>query len=365
MEKDISKILILLSTIMATGLIILYSASYIAAYKYPFPSPDYYFKRQLSAILIGTLLMIFTSFFNYKKHESYTGIYYVLTILALLSVFFSHGVMGSHRWISLGPFSFQSSEFAKIFLIIYLSSYVSRQEEGRMRTFVGGVFEPLVKLSPIYLLVFLEPDLSTTTLLIVLTLFILYVMGARLYHILSIFGLGGLLVWGAYVGGFLHSYQKERLSSFLSLLTTGHTNYQLSMALSAISHGGIIGNGPAGGVYKFYMPVQFSDFIFATFGEEFGLLGISLLLLLYYLLIREIIHVALKIEDDMFARTYITGFGLLVAFQILLNAGVSLGVLPVTGVTLPFVSYGGSSIVSLMGGMGVIINIAYSAEREG
>jgi cell division protein FtsW len=360
MQKDVSKILIFLSTVIVMGLIILYSASYIAAYRYPFPQPDYYFKRQLSALFIGILVMIFTSFFDYKKHESYTGIYYILTVIALISVFFSHDVMGSHRWISLGPFSFQSSEFAKIFVIIYLSSYIYRQEEGRIRTFVGGVLEPLVKLSPIYILVFFEPDLSTTILLILLTLFILYVAGARLYHILSIFALGGLFTWVAYVGGFLHSYQKERLSSFLNLLSTGQTNYQASMALSAISHGGIAGTGPAGGVYKFYMPVQFSDFIFATFGEEFGLLGISVLLLLYYLLIREIIHLALKIEDDAFAKNYITGFGLLIAFQILLNAGVSLGIFPVTGVTLPFVSYGGSSIVSLMGGMGVILNIAYS-----
>ena len=345
---------------MALGLIILYSASYIAAYRYPFPPPDYYFKRQLSAIFLGTLLMVFTSFFNYKKHESYTGVYYVITIMALISVFFSHGVMGSHRWISIGPFSFQSSEFAKIFLLIYLSSYVYREGEERIRTFSGGVLEPLVKLSPIYVLVFLEPDLSTTVFLITLTLLVLYIAGARLYHVLTVFAFGGFSVWLAYITGFLHTYQKERISSFLSLLTTGQSNYQTSMALSAISHGGMVGTGPGGGIYKFYMPVQFSDFIFATFGEEFGLLGISLLLLLYYLLVREIIHIALKIEDDEFARTYITGFGLLIAFQILLNAGVSLGILPVTGVTLPFVSYGGSSIVSLMGGLGVILNIAYS-----
>ncbi len=360
MQRDVAKLLIYLSTVIVIGLIVLYSASYIAAYRYPFPPPDFYFKRQISALFLGILFMIFTSFFNYKKHEAYTGIYYILTLIALIAVFFSHGVMGSHRWISLGPFSFQSSEFAKIFLIIYLSSYVYRNDEEHIRTFVGGILEPLLKLSPIYVLVFLEPDLSTTSLLLLLTLSILYVAGARLYHILSIFALGGLLIWGAYAGGLLHSYQRARLSSFLTLLSTGKTNYQASMALSAISHGGIAGTGPAGGIYKFYMPVQFSDFIFATFGEEFGLLGISVLLLLYYLLIRELIHVALKIEDDAFAKTYITGFGLLIAFQILLNAGVSLGIFPVTGVTLPFVSYGGSSLVSLLGGMGVIVNIAYS-----
>ncbi len=360
MQRETYRILLLLSTVLTVGLIVLYSASYIAAYRYPFPPPDYYFKRQVSALLLGIVLMVFTSLFDYRKHESYTGIYYIMTLFALTAVFFSSGAMGSHRWISVGPFSFQSSEFAKIFLIIYISAYVQRAGEERMRTFIGGVVEPLLKLSPIYLLVFFEPDLSTTVLLVTLTLLLLYIAGARLYHVLSIFAAGGLMAWAAYVGGFLHSYQKERLASFFSFLSTGHTNYQSMMALSAISHGGFTGTGPGGGIYKFYMPVQFSDFIFATFGEEFGLLGISLLLFLYYLLVREIIHVALKIDDDPFARMYVTGFALLIAFQILLNAGVSLGILPVTGVTLPFVSYGGSSMVSLMGGMGVVVNIAYA-----
>ncbi len=358
MQKSVAKILVFLSVIMVIGLVALYSASYIAAYKYPFPPPDYYFKRQISAIIVGSILMLFTALFDYKKHESYTGIYYLITIFLLVTVFFSHDVMGSYRWISIGFFSFQSSEFAKIFLLIYLASYVQRKRKG-IRTFVGGVLEPLIKLSPIYLLVFFEPDLSTTIFLLLLTLTVLYIAGARLYHVLSMFGIGVFIVLGAYESGLLHVYQKDRLASFLTFLTTGHAGYQSSMALSAISHGGLIGRGPGGGIYKFYMPVQFSDFIFATFGEEFGLLGISILLFLYYLLVREIIHVALKL-DDMFAKVYITGYGFLIAFQILLNAGVSLGILPVTGVTLPFVSYGGSSIVSLMGGLGVVINIAYS-----
>ena len=358
MQKSVAKILIFLSVITVIGLVALYSASYIATYKYPFPPPDYYFKRQISAIIVGAVLMLFTVLFNYKKHESYTGIYYLITIFLLMAVFFSHGVMGSHRWISIGSFSFQSSEFAKIFVLIYLASYVQREEDD-IRTLVGGILEPLLKLSPIYLLVFFEPDLSTTIFLIVLTLTVLYISGARLFHVFVVLGLGALTLFGAYSSGLLHSYQKDRLTSFLTFLTTGHASYQSSMALSAINNGGLVGTGPGGGIYKFYMPVQFSDFIFATFGEEFGLLGISILLFLYYLLVREIIHVALKL-DDMFAKVYITGYGFLIAFQILLNAGVSLGILPVTGVTLPFVSYGGSSIVSLMGGLGVVINIAYS-----
>ncbi len=360
MQKEMYRILTLLSIVVTVGLVVLYSTSYIAAYRYPFPPPDYYFKRQISALGVGFFLMLFTALFDYRKHESYTGVYYILTILSLIAVFFSAGAMGSHRWISVGPFSFQSSEFAKIFLIIYISSYVQRSGEEKIRTFSGGVLEPLFKLLPVYLLVFFEPDLSTTLLLVSLTLLLLYIAGARLYHVLGVFAFGAFLAWGAYVGGFLHSYQKARLASFLTFLSTGHTNYQSAMALSAISHGGFLGTGPGGGIYKFYMPVQFSDFIFATFGEEFGLLGISLLLFLYYLLVREIVHVALKIDNDPFARMYVTGFALLIAFQILLNAGVSLGILPVTGVTLPFVSYGGSSMISLMGGMGVVLNIAYA-----
>ncbi len=360
MERSIAKILILLSVITVIGLVALYSASYIATYKYPFPPPNYYFERQISAIVIGAILMLFTSLFDYKKHESYTGIYYIITVLMLIAVFFSHGVFGSHRWVSFGPLSFQSSEFAKIFLLVYLASYVYR-EKGEISTFSKGVLEPLLKLTPIYVLVLVEPDLSTTAFLVILTLTILYVSGAKIYHILSILGIGALAVFGVYKLDLLHAYQTNRLASFLSFLTTGHASYQSSMALSAINHGGLFGTGPGGGIYKFYIPVQFSDFIFATFGEEFGLLGMTILLFLYYLLVREIVHIALKI-DDIYAKVYIVGYAFMIAFQILLNAGVSLGIVPVTGVTLPFVSYGGSSIVSLMAGLGVVINIAYSSK---
>lgn len=360
MDRSIAKILVLLSVITVIGLVALYSASYIATYKYPFPPPNYYFERQISAIVVGGILMLLTSFFDYRKHESYTGIYYIITILALLAVFFSHGVLGSHRWVSLGPLSLQSSEFAKIFLLIYLASYIYR-ENGEISTFGKGVIEPLLKLSPIYILVLVEPDLSTTAFLVILTLTILYVSGARLYHILSIFGIGVFAVFGAYKLELLHTYQIDRLTSFFLFLTTGHTNYQASMALSAINHGGFLGTGPGGGIYKFYMPVQFSDFIFAVFGEEFGLLGITILLFLYYMLVREIVHIGLRV-NDIYAKVYIVGYAFMIAFQILLNAGVSLGIIPVTGVTLPFVSYGGSSIVSLMAGLGVVINIAYSSK---
>ncbi len=358
MEKSVAKILILLSAISAIGLVTLYSASYIMTYRYPFPPPDYYLMRQITSMVIGVVLMIVLSFFDYRKHESYTGLYYILTVLLLVAVFMTHGTLGSHRWIDLGPFTLQSSEIAKIFLLLYLASYVSR-ENGEISSFGKGLLEPLLKLSPIYLLVFLEPDFGTTLLLVALTLVVLYISGTKLYHVLSLVGVGVFGVLGAYKLNLLHSYQAGRITSFFHFLMTGQSSYQSMMALSAINHGGFFGTGPGGALYKFYMPVQFSDFIFAVFGEEFGILGMMILLFLYYMLVREIVHVAFKVED-LFAKVYITGFGFLVAFQVLLNTGVSLGILPVTGVTLPFVSYGGSSVISLLAGLGVIINIAYT-----
>lgn len=358
MEKSVAKILILLSAISAIGLIALYSASYIMAYRYPFPAPDHYLMRQITSMVVGVVLMIVLSLFDYRKHESYTGIYYILTVLLLIAVFLTHDSVGSHRWINLGSFTLQSSEVAKIFILLYLAAYVSR-EKGEISSFGKGLLEPIVKLIPIYILVFLEPDLSTTLLLVALTLVVLYISGTKLFHVLSLVGAGGLGIFGAYKLGLLHSYQSGRISSFFNFLMTGQTNYQSMMALSAINHGGFFGTGPGGALYKFYMPVQFSDFIFAVFGEEFGILGMAVLLLLYYMLVREIVHVSFKV-DDIYAKVYITGFGFLIAFQVLLNAGVSLGILPVTGVTLPFVSYGGSSVISLLAGLGVIINIAYT-----
>ncbi|MCL4408474.1 MAG: FtsW/RodA/SpoVE family cell cycle protein [Thermotogae bacterium] len=358
METSTRRILILLSIIAAIGLVTLYSASYIMTYRYPYPPPNYYLVHQVVSMIVGVILMIILSVFDYRKHESYTGIYYILVIVALIAVFFSSGIVGSHRWISIGSYSVQSSEFAKIFILIYLASYVSRKN-GDISTFKTGIFDPLVRLLPIYLLVFLEPDLGTTILLLILTLIVLYIAGAKLLHVLSIVGLGLLAFFGAYAAGLLHSYQAERLTSFFTYLVTGSSNYQANIAMSAINSGGVFGSGPGGAVYKFFLPVQFSDFIFAVFGEEFGLIGIILILLLYYMLIREIVHIALKV-DDIFAKVYVTGFAFLIGVQILFNAGVSLGILPVTGVTLPFFSYGGSSVIALLAGLGVVINIAYT-----
>ncbi len=358
METSTRRILILLSIIATIGLITLYSASYIMTYRYPYPPPDYYLIHQIVSMIIGVVLMIILSLFDYRKHESYIGFYYLITVLALIAVFFSSKVAGSHRWIGIGSYSIQSSEFAKIFLLIYLASYVFRQN-GDISTFKKGIFDPIVRLLPIYILVFLEPDLGTTILLFIITLVVLYIAGAKLIHVLSVIGLGLLAFLGAYGAGLLHSYQAERLTSFFTYLVTGSSNYQANMAMSAISSGGLFGSGPGGGVYKFFLPVQFSDFIFAVFGEEFGLIGIILILLLYYMLIREIVHIAIRV-NDIFAKVYVTGFAFLIGIQILFNAGVSLGILPVTGVTLPFFSYGGSSIIALLAGLGVVINIAYT-----
>ncbi len=358
MEKSTSKILILLSIISAIGLVTLYSASYIMTYRYPYPPPDYYLVHQIVAIMVGVVLMIFFSLFDYRKHESYTGLYYILTIVALIAVFFSSRVAGSHRWISIGSYSIQSSEFAKIFLLIYLAAYVSRKN-GEISTFKDGIVDPIIRLLPIYLLVFFEPDLGTTILLFLITLVVLYIAGAKLLHVLGVIGLGVLGILGAYAAGLLHAYQAERLTSFFTYLITGSSNYQANMALSAINSGGLFGTGPGGSVYKFFLPVQFSDFIFAVFGEEFGLIGIILIMILYYMLIREIVHISLRV-NDIFAKVYITGYAFLIGIQVLFNAGVSLGILPVTGVTLPFFSYGGSSIIALLAGLGIVINIAYS-----
>ncbi len=358
MERSTRRILILLSIIATIGLVTLYSASYIMTYRYPYPPPNYYLTHQIIAMIIGVVFMVILSLFDYRKHESYTTFYYILALVALVAVFFSSRVAGSHRWIMIGSYSVQSSEFAKIFLLIYLAAYVYRQN-GDISTFKKGIFDPIVRLLPIYILVFLEPDLGTTILLFIVTLVVLYIAGAKLLHVLSIIGLGLLAFLGMYGAGLLHAYQAERLTSFFTYLVTGSSNYQANIAMSAINSGGILGSGPGGAVYKFFLPVQFSDFIFAVFGEEFGLIGIILLILLYYMLIREIVHIAIRV-NDIFAKVYVTGFAFLIGIQILFNAGVSLGILPVTGVTLPFFSYGGSSVISLLAGLGVVINIAYT-----
>ena len=309
-------------------------------------------------LLISFAFFLIASATDYRIHgkREMIWLYYTISVSLLVSTFFFPA--RAHRWIRLGGFSFQPSELVKIFVIVFLSSYISRCE--KIQSFWHGILKPLLILSPIYALVALEPDLSTTVILIVLSVLILYTAGAKFSHVLILVGAFLFLGFLAFKLNLLKSYQLARLSSFLK----GRISEQVLAALSSARSGGVLGKGINLGELKMTVPVVESDFVMAAIGEELGLFGIAVVLLSYLGLVYSLIRAALKIVEDSFGKYVIIGYAYLIMIQVMVNVGVSSGILPITGVTLPFISSGGSSLMSFMIGLGIVVNIVWGGRKE-
>ncbi len=310
------------------------------------------FTEHVERLVVGVIFMIITAMIDYKVHEKLAFFYYLLSIGLLIMPLFHPAVGGSHRWVSLGSFNFQPSEFAKIAVIIFLSNYIS-QNKSRIREFYRGFLLPVLSVLPILGLILIEPDLSTTAILFVLILLLLYSHGVKGLYVLATICFLVILVLGlARMNILLHDYQLERLRSFFQ----GQIPEQVSRALQAIREGRMLGEGLGTGTVKLTVPAVATDFILAVLGEELGLVGIIGVMTLFIILVGVLLKSLEKITDT-FATCYVTGFSFLILIQFLVNLGVVSGGMPVTGVTLPFVSYGGSSLVTMLAAFGIVVNI--------
>ncbi|SHH50859.1 FtsW/RodA/SpoVE family cell cycle protein [Thermosipho atlanticus] len=350
--------------ILFITVLVLFTIGSIAIYSLDFAKEYYYsknsnlFEKYVINIILGVIAFLTFMFFMPQELEKYYSAFYILAISVLIIPFFFPSINGSHRWIMIGNFSFQPSEISKIFLILFFSIYVKNNKE-KMKTFLVGVVEPFLFLSLPLLLIALEPDLSTS-ILIFLTIFtLLYFGGARLVHLFSVVILIVLIGFLAIQFGFVHSYQLHRLSSYFS----NQLPWQLEIAMKAISNGGIIGTGPALGKFFLTVPAAESDFIIAVIGENLGFIGILVLLTCYFLIAISLIRVSEEINNEVI-RYFTWGYTSLMFFHVIFNTGVVSGMFPITGIPLPFVSYGGSSLLSFSIGLGIIISVFFN-ELEG
>ncbi|MCD6449945.1 MAG: FtsW/RodA/SpoVE family cell cycle protein [Thermotogaceae bacterium] len=313
----------------------------------------------LVKLFLGVILFFIFSVFRYTVHRELVWYYYSAVLLLLVTVFFVSE--GARRWLTIGPFSLQPSEFAKIVVILFISRYIEKYQD-RISTFKYGILFPLILVLPIVFLIFLEPDLSTSLLITVLAVLMVYTAGARLWHILSIFGAGALGGYLLYAFNLIHTYQIERLKAFLER----QMQSQVLLSLSAAKSGGILGKGIGLGSLKILVPVSESDFVISIIGEEMGVLGIIAVAAAYLGLVWSMIKLAEKVVEDKFAQLFVYGYAYLIVLHVMVNFGVNAGILPVTGVTLPFISRGGSSYLSFMIGLGIVVNIIYGrGEEEG
>ncbi len=349
-------IIYLLSLIMVIGIVVLYSSSYIVYYKYPEMDFDYYLIRQIVNIIIGLIFMFIVAIIPFSKHVKLAPAYLIGTVFLLLGVFIFPAQGGSNRWIDFGLMNLQPSEFAKIFLILFLSSYFFREDETRQPGIVEQLVIPLGWIIMITVLVAVEPDLSSSLIIFLLGLIVLYISGIKFSYFVLILIMISIGIVFLFQFDLLKPYQMYRIKSFLGIISEGAAEGQVDVSIQAISSGGLLGEGLGLGNYKYIIPVQFTDFIFAILGEELGFVGMAVFLFLYYFMCKNIITAAIMGIQKQASRVFIVGYAYLIMMQVVINVGVVFGLLPPTGVTLPFVSYGGSSMMAFLGGFGFVIS---------
>jgi cell division protein FtsW len=355
-----SHILILVTLgLTAFGLVMVYSATSAPA-ALGGGDPGFYLKRQGIYALIGIGLLILAS------RTDFRALRYLAPALVLSSAFLCLAVLaigqevnGARRWLTFGAFTFQPSELAKLSLAIWVAAYLARRPAPRN---LGELARPIgLVVAAFCALILVEPDLGTVIALVLVIGAILVVSGAPL----RVLAMGGSLAAGlAFAAIWMTPYRRERFFSFLDPWQDAQgTGFQTVQAMIGLGSGGIFGRGMGQGIEKInYLPEAHTDMIFAVIGEELGLLGTSVVIAAYLAFAYAGLRVALRCRDP-FGKRLAAGLTALVCGQALINLAAVLGVAPLTGITLPFVSYGGSSLIVSLASVGVLLNIAVNDGR--
>lgn len=356
--------LITTGILIVLGLIILYSASpYMAEALYG--QPYRFISGQLKNIFIGIIAAAFIYFFiDYRKLKNFAFFFSVLFII-LLVITKIYGdrnpIMGASRWLPLGVFNMQTSEFAKLALILYLASFYDRHDD-HLDDFKIGFMPPLIIMILTIGLVIIEPDFSSGALIAFSAILVMFLGGAKLRH-LSIFIV--LFVIGSSVVILKSPYKLERLTTlFNPSKDLSGAGYQLHQSLISLGNGGVFGQGLGNGVQKeLFLPDCHTDFIFSVVGEELGFVFSTIILGGYLYLFWRGIKIAMKAPDS-FGKLLGLGLTFSLFLYVLINVGVVCGLLPVTGVPLPFMSYGGSAMLSNLMIVGLLLNISRYSQEE-
>lgn len=340
------------------GLIMIASAG-IGYSRVRFGDEYFFFKRQLFfGVLPGLLIMAIIKNIDYRVWKKLAAPFFFVSIVSLILVFvpgIGARIYGANRWITFGSFSFQPAEMLKISLILYLAAWLESKKES-----IGDFYEGLVPfimiVAMVSFLLIKQPDIGTLGVVILIAMSIFFVSGAKISHIF-LMGVGGLMALLALIK--FESYRMDRLMVFLSPeLDPRGIGYQINQALLAIGSGGFFGVGLGHSLQKFnYLPEPVGDSIFAIIGEELGIVGCSILIMLFLFVATRGLYIAKK-APDMFGRLIATGIVAWIFFQAFINIAAISGLIPLTGIPLPFISYGGTSIIFLLTGSGILLNIS-------
>lgn len=345
------------------GIIMVFSASYYTSIN-DVGNPYAYLIRDTVWAGLGLCLMLITAMFDYRLYGKYAKPIMIISVILLVLLFTPLGIERNYatRWLGVGGITIMPGEIAKMAAIIYVSWFLSRDPK-RIKSFSKGI-APLLLLCGVYgALIIKQPNLSTAITVCIIIIGVMFVAGLNWFYLAGLVGAGA--------GGILtlillnpNSHWMKRLTSFMDPFADPlNTGYQVVQSLLALGSGGLFGLGLGRSIQKnLYLPEPQNDFIFAIIGEELGYIGCLVLIICYIILVWRGIHIALN-AADLFGTLMASGISIMIGVQVLLNIAVVTSSMPATGVTLPFVSYGGNALMLFMGAVGILLNISrHSAE---
>ena len=357
-EKKPDLILLLVTLLLVTiGTVMIYSSSSILAAE-KFHDGQYFLKKQLFFLCLGVLIMILLTKIPYYNLRKLAWIGIGASVILLAALWVPHlGVRagGALRWLNFGVFSFQVTEMVKIALIVFMAHFLTKNV-NHIREFKQGILYPFGVTGVLVGMIILQPDFGTTVILVTITFLMIYLAGGRLLY------LGGMVALFIPVAAWLllhKSYRMARLAVFLDpWKDPRHSGFQIIQSLIAFGSGGPLGVGIGDGMQKlFYLPEPHTDFILSVIAEESGFIGVGLILFLYIILIVRGFQISLK-APDMFGNLIGAGLTLMLALEAFVNIAGVMGLIPLKGLALPFLSYGGTSLIMSLATGGVLLNIS-------
>ncbi|OQY10595.1 MAG: putative lipid II flippase FtsW [Fusobacteriia bacterium 4572_132] len=357
------RLLIMLTiTLCFLGIAFIASASFTTGIR-KYQSGSYFLVRQIFWYILGIILMFIMSRINYKVHKKLQGFYFMLGIIILVTVLvMGKEINGAKRWIPIFRFTIQPAEFAKLLFVLFYAAVLEKLKRAKKTNF--EIIIPSVLVIWLYVgLIFLERDLSTSAHLFAVAAVMLFVSQVNIGSY-GIFILMHLLLGS--IGISMSANRRQRIMSYLIGLKNNVIGggYQVKQSIIAIGNGGAFGTGYGNGLQKYYyLPERHTDFILAIIGEEIGFVGMVGLLSLYVFIMAIGLKTAIKTKD-YFGKYLALGITSLIVIQILINVFVVTGMIPATGIPLPLISYGGSSLVTLLMAIGILINIISEGEEE-
>lgn len=319
--------------------------------------PNYYLKRQLAFVALAIIVFVISLLFDYRQLRVLAPLIFAggLGLLFLVLTPIGHSQLGAQRWITVGILQIQPSEIMKLVLIVSLSALWGDRAAD---TGAGKVFAAVALAAVPVGLVYIQPDLGTVLVLLFVAFTIIIVAGERIRWIVLLVLLGAGLFFLALQAGFVHQYQLQRITGFLDQKSNTSAAYNLRQSKVAVSSGGLTGKGLGNGTQTnfSYVPENQTDFIFTVIGEETGFLGSVVVIALLAFVIWRALRIALMSRDP-FGTRLATGVAAMLAFQLFVNVGMTIGIVPIVGIPLPFISYGGSSLLTSFCAVGILMNI--------